>query len=341
MKIEIPYNFRLVLPILLWGFICLFFVSVVFLNVATIDESGKNFFIIFSFLYAFCCTLFVLLRNIKGSPFLLSEAKTLSENIKEKKLAPGLNSNNVAETFSSFSIYSRKCLHFSVAASIFFVIFLIFWQFIFFDNFLNIYIIFISGIFIISLLSSFSIFLSQLQFFPIAKQCRDFLADKGLCPIESKFQSIKVKFAYLFIFFIDTLFLYLLSIVSTGNIGATIFFTGLGMIIFVSLILLFYLEKAFEELFDLTQIAFNEDLTIFSTGSLDKEFVDLAKNLNEISIQLYFFKEKTESSKKEMVKRVDELEKFFDLAVKREEKMIELKKENKIFRDRVEELSNK
>jgi hypothetical protein len=132
-----------------------------------------------------------------------------------------------------------------------------------------------------------------------------------------------------------------LSVFSSGNIGSIIFFTGLGMIIFVYLLLLFYLDKAFEEFFDLTQIAFHEDLTIFSTGSLDKEFVDLAKNLNEISIQLYFFKEKTVSSKKEMAKRVEELERFFDLTIKREEKMIELKKENKVLRDKMDELNSK
>jgi len=110
------------------------------------------------------------------------------------------------------------------------------------------------------------------------------------------------------------------------------------MIIFVSLLLILYLERAFQEFFNLTKIEFNDELPIFSTGSLDKEFVNLTKFLNEISIQLYFFKEKTKDSEKEMMKRMDELEKFFDLTVEREEKMIELKKENASLRERIESM---
>jgi hypothetical protein len=112
----------------------------------------------------------------------------------------------------------------------------------------------------------------------------------------------------------------------------------MSMIIFVALLSIFYIEKAFKEFFELTTIEVDEYLQIFSTGSLDKEFVNLAKFLNEISIQLYFFKEKTKSSEKEMIKRMEELEKFFDLTIKREERMIQLKKENNTLREKIEEL---
>jgi hypothetical protein len=267
-------------------------------------------------------------KNIPIFPFSLNEIKILNKNIKDNKLIPNINTNEVSETLAVLSNYSKIYLAEAFYFGIGYLILICVWQSIFFNSYFDIFITFITGIVAISLLIGFTLFWFQFQSFNVIKECRDFLLSKGLCSIETYFSSIRAKFFFLIFFFVDTLLLYFLSLLSGGNDGIIIFLSGLVMIIFVTSIMFFYLNKSYNEFFDLAKIVSEEDLSIFSTGSLDKEFVDLSKNLNEISTRLYSSKQEAVESKKEMEKRVEELERFFDLTVSREEKMIELKKEN-------------
>jgi hypothetical protein len=270
-------------------------------------------------------------------PFSMPEVRILSSSVSGGEVSPDLPPEQIAKTFTAFHGYYTKSLSFSLLLVTVFTVSLSVWQSIIYSNHYNSLMIILFGMVTGSLLWGFSVVWSQLRFFPVAKQCRDLLAKKGRCPIEAKFQSIRMKFLLLVLFFLDAIVLHLISGMSFTS-GDTIFVTGMSMIVFVIILLLFYIDKAFEEFFDLTRITFTDDLNIFSTGSLDKEFVDLARNLNELSIQLYFFKDKVHSSEKETKGRMEELEKFFEMTVEREQKMIELKMENKSLKDKIVEL---
>ncbi|MDD4409909.1 MAG: hypothetical protein PHW52_04650 [Candidatus Pacebacteria bacterium] len=336
MKFNFSYSFRLSYPVLIWEIACILFMLVALLNIGTFSSDEKTLLTNFSLLYILGNIIYLIIKDSRYSRFVLPQAKVLNDNIVQEKLSQELDSAKVSDTFIAFFDYSKKCTSYALISIVIFTFSICYWQFIYSDNSFNIILTLFTGILISSLLSGFSIFFPQLKFFSIARQCRDYLSSKGRCPIESNFQSIRVKFFFLLIFFLDTLILYFLSSYATYPISIIIYLTGLFMIIFDTLLLLFYLEKAFDEFFDLTKFNFdNTDLPIFSTGSLDKEFVNLAKFLNEISIQLYFFKEKTLASEKEMGNRMEELERFFDLTIEREERMIQLKKENAVLREKI------
>ena len=74
----------------------------------------------------------------------------------------------------------------------------------------------------------------------------------------------------------------------------------------------------------------------FITGSVDKEIIDLSQNLDATSVKISDYQknlkdEKTEleQAKKELQQKVADLEKFYNLTVGREMKMVELKKKMK------------
>lgn len=336
MRPEISYSFRLAVPVVVWVVFCIAFMSVVVLHTCHFNQADITNFSLFTLIYIFIISIIVFSRTSGVSPLALSEARVMTTNIKNGALIPGIEPGHVSETFHSFCRYSRKCFQFSIISTLLFTLVTLIWRAVHPGNPLDLLMIVIIGGIVTTLASGFSIFLPQLQFFPIAKQCRDFLSTKGRCPIESSFQSIRIKFLFIIIFLLDALALFFLAGYAPEMIGFNIFFTGIFMIVFVTLLLLMYLEKAFKDFFSLTKIDIGDELPIFSTGSLDKEFINLTKFLNEISIQLYFFKEKTKSSEREMVKRMEELERFFDLTIEREERMIELKKENARLKQKLE-----
>jgi len=338
MKINIPYRFQLVLPILGWAIVCFVFNIVTILNIIYFSPEAKNVFLIISIVYFLACISISLLRIISIYPFSSIEIDALDKNIKNSKLASGISAGDVSKTFSVLADCSRAYLRNSLLMGIGYLILIVMWQLMFFNNYLNSLIIALVEVVVISLLIGFSIFWPQLRSFEVIKECRDTLLLKGLCPIESYVSSIKAKFFFLTFFFVDVLILYVLSMLCASG-GDVIFISGLVMIILVNAILFFYLNKSFEGFFNSAKMFSKEDLTVFSTGSLDKEFIDLSKNLNEISIKLYSSKQEAVLSKKEMENRVKELERFFDLTVSREEKMIELKKENATLRKKLEKSS--
>ncbi|MDD5639461.1 MAG: hypothetical protein PHR47_01485 [Candidatus Pacebacteria bacterium] len=336
MNFNIPYRFQLFLPIIIWSAICFIFNITTVLNIVNFESETQNTFLIISFSYFLLIMFGIAAKNIPIFPFSSNEIEILNKNIKNNKLIPNINTNEVSKTLAILSNYSKVYLAEAFYFGIGYLILICAWQSTFLNNYFDIFIIFITGIIAISLLIGFTLFWFQFQSFNVIKECRDFLLSKGLCSIETYFSSIRAKFYFLIFFFIDTLLLYFLSILCRNNNGNIIFLSGLVLIIFITSIMFFYLNKSFNEFFDLAKIVSEEDLSIFSTGSLDKEFVDLSKNLNEISTRLYSSKQEAVRAKKEMEKRVVELEKFFDLTINREEKMIELKKENEDLRKKIE-----
>jgi hypothetical protein len=103
-------------------------------------------------------------------------------------------------------------------------------------------------------------------------------------------------------------------------------------------VLLVYLTSTLKELETFAvELPKGGERAVFITGSLDREVVNLSQSLNEASEKMYGSKSELEKSQEEMAKRVNELEKFFELTVNREVKMVELKKELKKYKGDVQE----
>jgi len=104
---------------------------------------------------------------------------------------------------------------------------------------------------------------------------------------------------------------------------------GLAMALIIGRVLYVYVYRSFSEIDKFGRALDKDEKSVFVVGSLDKEFVDLGNNFSKLSEELYLLKKDSEESKKELQKRVTELEKFFNLTVERELKMVELKKKLK------------
>jgi len=76
---------------------------------------------------------------------------------------------------------------------------------------------------------------------------------------------------------------------------------------------------------------------IFAIGSIDKEFVELMDSLNAAGEKVWSLKQESDLARKNMEEKVKELEKFFDLTINREIKMVELKKELKAAKQALKE----
>lgn len=336
MKIKTPYRFRLIAPVLAWATLCFIFNIVVVLNTITFSPKTKGIFLLISF--GFFCVAFIgaILSVIPVKPFGSKTSEILAKNIKNGKLIPEIDNIEIAKVFHTLCDYPKKCFKNTFYIGAVYLITILMWQLFFLPNQANFYIFSMIEIMTISLMMGFSLFWPQFQSFDVIKQCRNILILKDLKLAETHSSSIGIKLFFVFFYFLDIVMLYILSTICSPQAGSIIFFSGIVMIIFISVILLFYLDNSLNGFIDSIRKVSKEELTIFSTGSLDKEFVDLSRNLNEISLKLYSSKQEAIASKKEMEKRVQELEKFFKLTVSREEKMIELKKENAELRKKLE-----
>ncbi|MFA6251817.1 MAG: hypothetical protein WCX74_00195 [Candidatus Paceibacterota bacterium] len=335
MKIKIPYRFRLILPILGWAIICFIFNLAVVFNTIPLSPKMKGMFLLISLIFLSISFIITLLSLFSVKPF-SANSKALDTNIKNGKLVSGISTAEVVEVLHILCDYPRKCFKnaFLTGAAYFIVVMI--WQSIFLPEQFNFFVLAMIETITISLLMGFSLFWPQFQSFDIIKQCRNILILKDLKMAKTYSSSIRTKILFVIFYFLNVIMLYILSTLCEAQAGNIIFFSGIVMIIFISVILLFYLDNSLKGFIESIKKVSKEGLTIFSTGSLDEEFVDLSNNLNEISIQLYSSKQEAITSKKEMEKRVEELEKFFELTVGREEKMVELKKENAELRKKLE-----
>ncbi|MCK9578391.1 hypothetical protein M0R01_02780 [bacterium] len=335
MKLKIPYRFRLISPIIGWAIICFVFNIVLVLNTVLFEPNTKGIFMLMSLAYFSIVLIITAFAVIPIRPFRSEVSSILEKNIKNGKLITGVDNIEIAKVFQALCDYPKKCLKNSFLIGGIYLVLVLIWCLIFLKDQFNIYILSMIEIITVTLIIGFSIFWPQFQSFEVIKQCRNVLILKDLKLAEVYSSSISMKLFFVFFYFLDVMMLYILSTLCEAQIGGIIFFSGIVMVIFISVILLLYFYNSLNDFIDSIRKVSKDELTVFSTGSLDKEFVDLSKNLNEISIKLYASKQEAIASKKEMEKRVQELERFFELTVSREEKMIELKKENDELRDKL------
>ncbi len=324
-----PFTFRVILPVVGWGFLCSFFAYVLIMTTAGFNDKQGYFFSLFVFVLLIIIALVTVI--LSGTSFLSShEAKSLNENIVGREVRQDLKLEQAKETFYSLVHFCRNIftsiIWGGLLLSVIITVVMNIWQKIDLQSSL---IILSGGVIATVLLAVFSSFFSeQVTFLPI-KACRKKIAEEeGIVP-DINFDSIGSKFYFLFLFPILTTIIVLVCVFPFSPNIALLSVIGIVMVLIIDRVLFVYISKSFFEADGFIKGVANGERNIFTTGSVDKEFVNLIDNLNQASKELEESRKESERTKKQMENRVDELEKFFDLTVNREIKMVDLKKEIK------------
>jgi hypothetical protein len=316
-------------PVIGWGFLCSFFAYVLILTTAGFTGTQGYFF---SFLaFAILSIVTVVAMASSGTSFLSSkESKCINKNVTGQGLRADLNPEEAKETFYYLVHFCRNIFTSIIWGGLSITVIIASAMNIWEKSELPVILVILSGGVVATvLLAVFASFFSeQLTFLPI-KSCRKKIAEAdGLVP-DINFDSIGSKFYFLFLFPILTTVIVLVCVFPFSPNIAILSVIGIVMVLIIDRVLFVYIAKSFFEAETFIKGVAEGKKDIFTTGSVDKEFVSLIDNLNQASDELAESKKEMEQTRKQMENRVDELEKFFDLTVNREIKMVDLKKEIK------------
>lgn len=343
---KIPYTLDVLISILGWAVLCVLFGFFLILSTANFEQTGTRMvFICTFFLYvaigAFIAAVEYGLLRVFGVAEKRKEIRILNDNIKDGHLVSGIETGTLKEVFSSLS--DRPGDWMKAAKFGIFIVLSVFLTEYFFGGTVNLVIISASGLIAVSLLAMFSGFFAERFIFPMLKECREELSRRGEKVIEPKswVNSIKTKI----VFFLATpiiVVLTILSLMTEFSMEIAIFsLIGLFMSVMISNLLSFSIYQAFSGVTDFARKLSEGGKTVFSTGSLDSEVVDLSSSLNDAAEEVYRAKKAVEDSKGVLQERLEELERFHRLTVGREIRMVELKerireleRENKILRSK-------
>jgi len=321
--IKIPYTFKIVLPVIGWGFLCTFFSYTLVMTVVNLKGQAWQYLVYGAPLFATVLGLFFILRYGFGL-FYGKEVKTINKNI--NKGIENVSLKEVKETLKSLVDFCKNLYLFSSAAGLTFVAFAVLVVSLNQGTVGDYVIVLISSLTGLFFFSSFSLFFSQQVVFPIIKKCRELLL-RGKEDVEDIIlSSIKSKFYSLFLFPFFAVLVVMICVYPIDYKTIILALIGLAMALIIGRVLFVYVYRSFSEIEKFSR-SMDDKKNVFVVGSLDKEFVDLAHNFSKLSQEFDSLKKQSDKSKREMGKRVEELEKFFDLTVERENKMVELKKE--------------
>lgn len=334
MENKLPFTFKIILPVIGWGFLCSFFAFVLILTTAEFDLAQSRLFSIMVPILLIAISLIAVATS--GTSFFSSkEAKLINKNVTKQGLRDDLSLEEAKETFYHLVHFCRNIftsiIWVGLLLTAIVAIVMNVWEKV---GLQNILIILSGGVIATVLLAVFASFFSeQATFIPI-KICRKKIAEsEGTVP-DINFDSIGSKFYFLFLFPILTTVIVLVCIFPFSPNIAILSVIGIIMVLIIDRVLFVYISKSFFEAEGFIKGVANGEKNIFTTGSVDKEFVELIENLNEASKELAESKKESEKTRAEMESRVDELEKFFDLTVNREIKMVDLKKELKRLKEK-------
>jgi len=334
MKINLPYTLRLLMPIIGWGLLCGAFSYVLILTIAPFSqESARQAFIFISPIYFFVLAFLSLLRY-GGTGFLSGEdIPLINKNVTEKGIDRNLPTEEIKRTFNSLIFLCKTTLVNVIASTLSVIVLVVSTAWISQASWMDILVIILGGIIAMFFFSSFATFFCQMMMFNILKDCRRIFIEREEEVDVIELSGIGSKFYFLFLFPFFTVLIVLLCIFPAKLNVIVLSLGGLLMTFIINRVLFVYISNSFKEIESFTKELVKGERAVFATGSLDKEFVNLANSMSRASEDIYYSKKESEESRKEMEKRVKELEKFFDLTVNREIKMVELKKEIKNFKN--------
>ncbi|HNY36026.1 MAG TPA: hypothetical protein PLD14_01450 [Candidatus Pacearchaeota archaeon] len=339
MKIRVPYTFNLLIPILGWSLLCGAFAYVLITTIVNFKNpiAGRSFLIMAPIYMALFCFLAIL--RYGGSNFLTEDnVRLINKNVNSKGIVPGLSTEEIKDTLNALIFVSKTSSINVLANGLSIMVLVILTEWFNLASNLELLMIFCGGLIALFFSCAFAAFFCQQFISPAVKECRRILMEREDRPDETKFFGIGSKFYFLFFLPLFTVLIVLISVYPFSINVAIICFIGLSMTFIIDRVLFVYLSNALKELEAFAvDLPMGEERAVFITGSMDKEIVDLSRSLNGASEKMYSSRSELEKSQKEMVNRVNELEKFFELTVNREVKMVELKKQLKKEKGDVQE----
>ena len=345
-----------------WCILCAGFGLLVILNKAEFRTTGnKDLFILSIVVYVTVAALLAsaewgILRLI-GIKKERKDIKVLNDNIKNGHIRSGVSVAVLKKIYNSLIKNPRESTV-SAAKYISLVIILVaateWWAG---GLKANILIIVEGGLISLFLSMLFVNSFSEYSIFPVLKECRNLLAERDEKIAEPKpLLGLGTKFVFFLSFPILIIFI-ILGFFSFLTLDILIpLLLGLFMAVAISQVLSSLIYRTFLDIEEFIKKLPKKEKIIFSTGSLNKEAIDLSKGLNLAAEEIYLSRKKLEEVKtvleirvrartrqlreqaetlkkenekktKALKQRLKELERFSKLTVGRELKMVELKKE--------------
>lgn len=338
MKIKVPYTLNLLFPSIGWSILCSAFSYILVITIANFKEpSAQNAFIVMTPIYVALFCFLAALRYAGVSFWSGENIKVINKNVSTAGVNQGLSTEEVKDTFNALVFVCKGSLINVLASGSSIMVLTILTEWFNLATNIELFVIICGGAVALFFSSAFASFFCQQAIFPIIKECRRILMERNEKVVNMDLSGIGVKFLFLFFLPFFTVLIVLIAVYPFNINVAIICFIGLSMTFIIDRVLFKYLSNALKELDRFAKELPMGERAVFITGSLDKEIVDLSQSLNQSSEKMYASRKDLERSQEEMGKRVNELEKFFELTVNREVKMVELKKELKKIKGDVQE----
>lgn len=338
MKIKVPYTLNLLFPIIGWSVLCSGFAYILIITIASFNNPmAEHAFLVMAPIYVllFC---FVAIFRYGGFTFWSGEdIRLINKNVSSAGIKAGLSTEEVKNTFSALALICRSSSINVLASGLSIIVLLLLTEWFNLATNFEMLIIICGGAIALFFSCAFATFFCQQVMSPALKECRRILMEREDKTDKIELSGIGTKFSFLFYLPFVTVLIVLIATYPFNINVAIICFIGLGMTFIVDRVLFIYLANALKELDRFAAELPMGERAVFITGSLDKEIVELSQSLNQASEKMYGSRSDLEKSQEEMAKRVNELEKFFELTVNREVKMVELKKELKKLKGNVQE----
>jgi len=338
MKIKVPYTLNLLFPIIGWSVLCSGFAYILIITIAKFkDPMAAHAFLVMTPIYVL---LFCFLAIFRYGGFVFwagNDIKLINKNVSFKGIASGLSTEEVKNTFNALAVTCRASAINVLASGLSIIVLILLTEWFNLASTLEMLIVICGGAIALFFSCAFATFFCQQAMAPALRECRRILMEREDKETKIEFSGIGTKFSFLFYLPFVTVLIVLIAIYPININVAIICFIGLAMTFIVDRVLFIYLANALKELDRFAAELPMGERAVFITGSLDKEIVELSQSLNQASEKMYGSRSELEKSQEEMAKRVSELEKFFELTVNREVKMVELKKEIKELKGNVQE----
>ena len=338
MRIKIPYTLNLLFPIIGWSLLCGAFAYVLVLAIARFNEPlARHAFVIVApaFILIFC---FLSALRYGGVGFWSGDdVKMINKNISFGRIASGIATGDIKDTLNAMVFLCRSTFVNVLASGLSVIVLIVLTEWINLASNFDLLIIVAGGITALFFSCSFATFFCQQSMFPVIKDCRRMLMERGEKMDNVQLSGFGSKFLFFFLLPFFTVLIVLIASFPVKTNVVILSLIGLTMTFIIDRFLFVYLANSLREMEKFADELPKGERAVFATGSLDKEIVELAYDMNEASEEIYSSKKDSEKSREEMGKRVEELEKFFELTLNREIKMVELKKEINKLKGNVQE----
>jgi len=356
-----PYTLSIAIPNIIWSMMVAMFGFILIVVRADFEATGTWDFFITSFSMAVLLAAFLIilefgLLDILGlQKYGRKETRTLNENIKKGHVRSDISKKDISQLNDSLNKVHKKLLFKNLQYTSMVVIIVALVEWFMGGTAKNIPIILAGGSISVALSFICAAPFYEILFFPVRRECKIILARQRVSFEEQTFSSLKSK-SRLFI---------ALTAIALGIVLVLLPYLAPILIIFFAITLLITsilsgmifesIYKSFMEIKEAAKELERGNKASFYSGSVDKEIVDLTKSLNAAANEMYDVKnilevqvrartkaleeekkgleKKVEKRTEELRERIEELERFHNITVKRELKMIELKGEIKKLKE--------